>query len=133
MYYDPNSAPLSREKRRECYLPKGCDWYDFWDNRRYVGGQSITVDAPLDRIPLFVRAGSILPLADGLQYADQPPDLPLELRIYVGADAAFTLYEDAGNGYGYERGEYRLTQLRWSEREGALTSVPTGATVSIIR
>ncbi len=132
MYYGPGSAPLNREKRWTCYLPAGCDWYDFWDERRYAGGQSVAVDAPLDRVPLFVRAGSILPLAEGLQWADQLAGAPLELRVYPGADAAFALYEDAGDGYGYERGEYALTQLRWSEREKSLSPVPAGARVRIV-
>ena len=113
MFCDRGGVPLNREARWTCYLPAGCDWIDFWDNRRYAGGQEVTVDAPLDRIPLFVRAGSILPMAEGLQYADKKPEQPLELRVYPGADAAFDLYEDAGDGYGYEKGEYTLTRLVW--------------------
>ncbi len=121
MYFDRGSRPIERERRWTCYLPEGCDWYDFWTGTRYAGGQELTVDAPLDRIPLFVRAGSIIPMAEGLQYADQTPDKPLELRVYAGADAAFDLYGDAGNGYAYERGEYTLTPLRWNDASRTLT------------
>ena len=81
----------------------------------------MTVDAPLDRIPLFVRAGGIIPMAEGLQYADQKPDQPLEINVWRGADGAFDLYDDAGDGYGYERGEYAATPLRWDDKAGQLT------------
>lgn len=121
MYYDRNSHPIHRERRRDCYLPEGCDWYDFWTGTRYVGGRTVRVDAPLDRVPLFVRAGAIIPMAEGLQYADQTPEKPLEVRVWTGADTAFDLYEDAGNGYGYERGEYTLTPLRWNDAARTLT------------
>ena len=121
MEYGRGSVPLNREKKRACYLPAGCDWYDFWTEARYAGGQEVVVDAPLDRIPLFVRAGSILPMAAGLQYADQRPEGPLELRVYRGADGAFDLYDDAGDGYAYEDGDYAVTPLRWDDAAGALT------------
>ena len=121
MYYDRESAPLDRPKTRTCYLPAGCDWYDFRTGARYAGGQAVTVDAPLDRIPLFARAGAIIPMARGLQYADQKPEGPLEVRVYRGADGAFDLYDDAGDGYGYENGDYTLTPLRWDDAAGTLT------------
>ena len=124
MFYGRQSAPPHREARRACYLPAGCDWYDFWDGARYTGGQEVTVEVPLDRIPLFVRAGAILPMAKGLQYADQKPEGPLEIRVCRGADGAFELYDDAGDGYGYERGEYTVTPLRWDDARGQLT--PSG-------
>ena len=121
MYYGRESVPLDREKRWTCYLPSGCDWYDFWTGTRYSGGQSVTVDAPLDRIPLFVRAGAIIPMAEGLQYAGQKPEGPLKIHVWRGADGAFDLYDDAGDGYGYERGEYTVTRLRWDDRAGVLS------------
>ena len=96
-------------------------WYDFWTGERHAGGGEVTVDAPLERIPLFVRAGAIIPMADGLQYADQPPEGPLEVHVWRGADGAFDLYDDAGDGYGYEGGEYSLTPLRWDDGAGILT------------
>ena len=79
------------------------------------------MDAPLDRIPLFAKAGAIIPLAEGLQYADQEPERPLEIHVWRGANGAFDLYDDAGDGYGYEQGEYTLTCLRWDEGTGTLT------------
>ncbi len=121
MLYGRESAPLNRPQRWTCYLPAGCDWYDFWDGTRYTGGREVTVDTPLDRIPLFVRAGGIIPMAEGLQYADQKPETPLEICVWRGADGAFDLYDDAGDGYGYERGEYAATPLRWDDKAGQLT------------
>ena len=121
MDYDRESAPLDRPKVWRCYLPEGCDWYDFWTGVRHQGGREVTVEAPLDRVPLFVRAGAILPMAEGLQYADQPPEGPLTLWVYPGADGAFDLYEDAGDGYGYEAGEYRVTHLAWDDAARRLT------------
>ena len=116
-----NSAPLDRPERRTCYLPAGCDWYDFWTGERYPGGRLVSVDAPLERIPLFVRAGAIIPMAEGLQYADQEPEGPIQIHVWRGADGAFDLYDDAGDGYGYERGDYTLTRLRWDEATTSLT------------
>ena len=121
MYYDKKSAPLDRARRWTCYLPAGCDWYDFWTGVRYTGGREVIVDAPLERIPLFARAGAIIPMAEGLQYADQRPDGPLQVHVWRGADGAFDLYDDAGDGYAYEKGEYTLTPLRWNDETGVLT------------
>jgi len=121
MLYGRGSAPLDRAQRWTCYLPEGCDWYDFWTGERYTGGREVTVEAPLDRIPLFAKTGAIIPMAEGLQYADQKPDEPLEIHVWRGADGAFDLYDDAGDGYGYERGEYALNPLRWDDGRGELT------------
>ncbi len=121
MRFGRGSAPLSKPERRTCYLPAGCDWYDFWTGERYPGGRQVTVDAPLERIPLFVRAGAIIPMAEGLQYAGQKPEGPLQIHVWRGADGAFDLYDDAGDGYGYEQGDYTLTRLRWDDAAAALT------------
>lgn len=115
MDYGPGGEALHREHKWTCYLPAGCDWYDFRDGHRYAGGQDVTVDAPLHSTPVFVRAGSIIPMAEGLQYADQKPDEPPEVRVYPGADAAFDLYEDDGDGYAYESGAYTVTHLTWDD------------------
>ena len=133
MLHAPGNVPLDRAQTWTCYLPAGCDWYDFWTNRRCTGGQHVTVEAPLDRMPLFVRAGSVIPLAEGLQYADQQPAGKLELRVYPGADAAFTLYEDAGDGYAYEQGEYDLTVLKWDEARQELTGMREDMRLRVIR
>ena len=121
MDHSPGGAQLDREHTWTCYLPAGCDWYDFRDGTRYQGGREVTVAAPLDRIPVFARAGSVIPMAEGLQYADQQPEGLLEVRVYPGADGAFDLYEDAGDGYGYERGEYAITHLEWNDAERKLS------------
>lgn len=117
MYYGPGSVPLQKERMRRCYLPEGCDWYDFWTNKRYQGGQWVEMEAPIDWIPVFVRAGSILPLSEGIQYTGQMPEGGYQVRIYPGADAEFMLYEDDGDGYGFEQGEYAVTKLCWREEE----------------
>ena len=81
----------------------------------------VSTDAPLDTIPLFVRAGSIVPMMRGLHYASEDNGSPLEVHVYTGADADFLLYEDAGDGYGYENGEYALVSLHWDDAAEVLT------------
>lgn len=122
MYYEAESRELQREKKWTCYLPAGQGWYDYWTNRFYEGGRYVTVDAPIDHIPLFVRAGAIIPTVEGLQYADQKPEKPMELKIYPGADGHFTLYEDEGDNYNFEKGAYATTEFFWDDAEGRLRS-----------
>jgi alpha-D-xyloside xylohydrolase len=115
MYYSAGSAPISgAAKSREVYLPRGT-WIDFWTGRSIHGGRTIAADAPLSRIPLHVRAGSIIAMGPAVQFASQQLDGPIELRIYPGADGEYMLYEDAGEGWGYERGEYSLIRMRWKD------------------
>lgn len=122
MYYEAGSRPIDREKTWRCYLPKGASWYHYWTRKKYEGGQEVTVKAELGDLPLFVRAGSILPTnGEEIQYAAQKLTKPVRLEIYPGADAEFTLYEDAGDDYGYERGEYLQIPLFWDESEKCLT------------
>jgi alpha-D-xyloside xylohydrolase len=122
MFFGPGSAPIHNEPRsRHVYLPAGCDWYDFHSGERHPGGQTITAAAPLDSIPLFVRAGSILPIGPVIQSTAEELGAPIELRVYPGADADFTFYEDAGDGYGYEKGEFTLTPIHWDEASARLT------------
>lgn len=121
MYYHRDSEPSpDAPKTRTVYLPKGSLWYDFWTERPLAGGQTIEADAPLEIIPVFVRAGSIVPIAPVMQYVDEVPDAPYEIRIYRGADCQFTIYEDAGDGYDYERGAYALIPLTWDDERGEL-------------
>jgi alpha-D-xyloside xylohydrolase len=109
---------------RRVYLPAGTDWYNYWTNQRFRGGQAIEAAAPIDTIPIFVRAGAILPLGVPVENTSQPQ--PLEkLRIYPGADADFTLYNDDGKTYAYEQGESRVTHLHWRDAAHRLTH--TGA------
>jgi len=105
---------------RTVYLPDSPLWYDFWSGASVKGGQDVDAEAPLDRIPLFVRAGSIIPLGPEIEYADQKPSGPIELRIFRGGDAKFDLYEDEGDTYNYEKGAHALIPLRWSEADKIL-------------
>jgi alpha-D-xyloside xylohydrolase len=116
-------APVTRAGAsfRSVYLPGDAPWYDFWTGKRLAAKSTVAADAPLDTLPLFVRAGSILPLGPVVQYADAAPNAPLELRIYRGADGHFTLYDDAGDGFGYERGERATVNIDWDDKTGVLT------------
>jgi alpha-D-xyloside xylohydrolase len=125
---------------RPAYLPAAADWYDFWTGERTAGGVTVTVPAPLDRIPLAVRAGSILPLGPVIEYAGQATD-PIELRIYPGADGDFTLYEDEGDSYRYERGAHSTISIHWNDatrtltigaRQGSYPGMATGHTFNVV-
>ncbi|MBT9331534.1 glycoside hydrolase family 31 protein [Paracidobacterium acidisoli] len=115
-------APVTKSHAtsRSLYLPSSPRWYDFWTGAEVAAGHHVA-DAPLDRIPLYVPAGTILPLGPEVQYAAQDQDAPLELRIYPGANGDFRLYEDAGDGYGYEHGERAIIPLRWDDAHFTLT------------
>jgi alpha-D-xyloside xylohydrolase len=106
---------------RTVYLPDAPAWYDFWSGEQTAGRRKIESAAPIDRMPLYVRAGSILPLGPEREYANQNPAGPIEIRIYKGANGAFDLYEDSGDGYGYERGEHSIIRIRWNDQSGVLT------------
>ncbi len=99
---------------RKVYLPAGVDWYNYWTHERYHGGQTITVQAPIQTIPLFVKAGSILPIGEPILSTATPQKLA-KIEIFAGADADFTLYNDNGVNYDYEKGDYHLTHLQWNE------------------
>jgi len=108
-------------KSVQVYLPKSSDWVDFWRGNSFNGGQTIETQAPMDEIPLYVKAGSIIPMGPYIQYATEKPADPIELRIYTGANAEFTLYEDENDNYNYEKGVYATIQFHWNEKEQALT------------
>jgi alpha-D-xyloside xylohydrolase len=103
------------------YLPKTTDWYDFWTGDHFIGGQTITTDAPLDKIPLFVKAGAIIPMGGIKQYTGEKNDDILEIRIYRGANGKFELYEDEGDNYNYEKGSYSTIMFSWDDLENVLT------------
>jgi len=109
---------------RSVYLPPAVGWYDFWTGKQISGGQRHEAFAPLEKIPLYVRAGSIIPLGPEVQYAGEKPNDPIELRIYRGADGEFEIYEDAGDSYRYEQGEYSIMKIRWNEKGNTLTFEP---------
>jgi alpha-D-xyloside xylohydrolase len=108
------------DKNRSVYFPEGTIWTDFWTGKNYDGGQKLETASPVEMMPLFVRAGSIIPYGPDVQYAMQKPD-PIELRVYRGADGAFTLYEDEGDNYDYEKGVRATIPISWNETKGTLT------------
>ena len=115
-------APVTQAQAatRSVYLPRGTSWTDFWT------GETLEVakydcPGPVGTIPLFVRAGSIVPLGPDLQYTSEKPADPLELRVYAGADGDFTLYEDEGDNYDYEHGDYATIPVHWDNRRKTLT------------
>jgi alpha-D-xyloside xylohydrolase len=109
------SAPVS------VYLPAGTDWYDFFTGERFAGGKEILRPTPISEMPVYVRAGSIVPFGPFVQYSNEKPWDNLEIRIYPGADGSFTLYEDEGEGYGYERGQFTEIPFTWDEASRTLT------------
>lgn len=134
MYYERNGVPIETAARtRAVYLPAG-GWYDFWTNKYYPGGQSVIVEAPINIIPLFVKAGSILPMTQFMQYVDELPEAPINLYVYPGVDGVFDLYEDEGNSYRYEEGEYTITSLTWSdEKQELYIGEPVGYYKGMVR
>jgi alpha-D-xyloside xylohydrolase len=122
MYYAAESTPLNGvSKSRSVYLPKGADWYDFWTSKRYAGGHKVIADAPLDTLPLYVRAGSILPIGPDIQHTGEGSDAPIKLYIYPGRDGHFTLYEDEGDNYTYEQGSFARIPVDWDDHSQQLT------------
>jgi alpha-D-xyloside xylohydrolase len=105
---------------RQVYLPAGADWYNYWTQERVKGGQSIIVQAPIDTLPLFVRAGSIIPLGAPVESTHQAQAIA-KIRVYPGADASFTLFSDDGKTYAYEKGAGSVTRLHWDDARQRLT------------
>ncbi|GHT60877.1 xylosidase [Bacteroidia bacterium] len=103
------------------YLPQGCDWYDFWTNEKFTGGQTFDRATPKDLIPLYVKAGSVLPWGPKVQYATEKNWKELALKIYPGTDGQFTLYEDELDNYNYEQGQYSEILFTWNEASRTLT------------
>ena len=135
-------SPVTKEHAtdRTVYLPASTDWYDFWTGERIPGGQETVAAAPIERIPLDVRAGSILPLGPVIEYAGEAAD-PIELRIYPGADGDFDLYEDSGDGYGYEQGAHSVIPIHWDDanhrlsigkREGSYLGMRAAHTFAVV-
>ena len=110
-----------RETAINSYLPDQTEWYDFWTGEKMAGGQSIKKEVPMDIMPLYVRAGSIIPMGPFIQYATEKNINPIELRIYTGANGNFTLYEDENDNYNYEKGIYSTIDFKWDESNKELT------------
>jgi alpha-D-xyloside xylohydrolase len=113
MLVNPVTEPKARS--RQVYLPESAGWYDFWTGAALAGGQTIEAPAPYDAIPLYARAGAIIPVGPELQYTSEKPADPVTLFVYAGADGSFTLYEDDGLTYGYEKGAFARIPLRWDD------------------
>lgn len=108
----------------DVYLPRGNKWYDFWDNSLYEGGQNIQRPCPIDVMPVFVKAGTILPFGPEVQYSSEKPWDDLEIRVYPGANGEFSFYEDEGDNYNYEKGKFSIIQFSWDETTHTLTIAP---------
>lgn len=115
---------ISEVKRRSLYLPEGTQWIDFWTGEKQKGGQEISREAPIDIIPLYVKAGSIIPAGPSVQFATEKSWDDLQVRIYPGADGEFTLYEDEDDNYNYEKGKYTTVRMTWSDKDRQLTIHP---------
>ena len=109
------------EKRYDVYLPQGTKWYDYYTNQCYDGGQELSTLAPLAYAPLYVKAGSIIPLGPDVQYTNEKPWDNLDIIVYPGANGEFTLYEDEGDNYNYEKGLYSTITFKWNDKAGTLT------------
>jgi alpha-D-xyloside xylohydrolase len=110
-----------QQRSREIYLPKGQGWYDLYTGKWHAGGQAKKAEAPLEQMPVFVKEGSIIPFGPELQYTDEKPADTLTVYVYTGKDAAFTLYEDEGVNYNYEKGQYATIKLQYNEQDKTLT------------
>jgi alpha-D-xyloside xylohydrolase len=125
MYSKPgttvNVEDYSKIKTHEVYLPKGTDWYDFWTGERTNGEKTVQKETPIDIVPLYVKAGSILPIGPEVQYATEKKWDNLEIRIYPGAHGQFVLYEDENDNYDYEKGMYSTITFTWDDAKRELT------------
>jgi alpha-D-xyloside xylohydrolase len=114
------TAGSDKPKMRKVYLPRS-SWYDFWTGKILKGGQTIDAPAPIEILPLYIKAGSIVPMGPFLQYATEKTADPIELRIYTGANGQFVLYEDENDNYNYEKGLYSSIQFDWNDAQKTLT------------
>jgi len=121
MYSTETDEDYSTIKTKEIYLPAGTDWIDFWTGSKHAGGQTIIKETPLDIMPLYIKAGSIIPFGPRVQYATEKKWDTLEIRIYEGANGSFTLYEDENDNYNYEKGDYSLITFTWDNVKKTLT------------
>ena len=116
----PVTHPRSETTIRRVYLPKGNQWVDFWSNKSYDGGQWLSLETDIHTLPLFVKTGTIIPTGEVVEYSAAQAEKQITIDVFPGADALFTLYEDSGDGYDYEKGDYRETVLTWNDRKKEL-------------
>ena len=121
MYSSNMQENFSTIKSRELYLPDGTDWFDFWTGETIKGGQMVSKEAPIEILPLYIKAGSIIPIGPKVQYAEEKKWDNLQIRIYEGADGGFTLYEDENDNYNYEKGIYSTINFSWDDANKTLT------------
>jgi alpha-D-xyloside xylohydrolase len=121
MYSKNGKEDFSTIKTRELYLPAGVDWIDFWTGEKLKGGETILKKSPLDIMPLYIKAGSIIPFGPKVQYAEEKKWDELEIRIYEGSDGEFILYEDENDNYNYEKGMYSTITFKWDDTNKTLT------------
>lgn len=116
-------APITKAKvsSRDVYLPNTTNWYNFWTGKYFKGGQIVDTDAPFDKIPLYVKEGSIIPMGKIIQHSEESSNEVLEIRVYAGANGTFNLYEDEGDTYNYEKGHYTIIPFSWDEKNKTLT------------
>ncbi len=119
--YSEDKVDFTLPKTEQVYLPKGTKWYDIWKNTCHEGGQILSIQTFIDKAPVYVRQGSILPVGPDVQWVTQKTWDNLEIRIYPGADATFTLYEDDGESYDYEEGKYSTIKFQWNDKAKRLT------------
>jgi alpha-D-xyloside xylohydrolase len=123
-----NPVYVYGSRNREVYLPAGQGWYDLYSGHYEEGGRRIQAPAPYERIPVYVKEGSIIPFGPALQYSSEKPADPVTLYVYTGKDASFSLYEDEGTNYNYEKGACSLIPFSYKEASKTLTIGPrTGA------
>jgi alpha-D-xyloside xylohydrolase len=108
-------------KSKETYLPAGTSWFDFWTGEKFIGGSKVIKETPLDILPLYVKAGSIIPFGPEVQYATEKKWDNLEIRIYPGANGKFVLYEDENDSYNYEKGAYSTITFTWDDKSKKLS------------
>jgi len=109
------------QRSRQLYLPTCAGWYDLYSGKWYTGGQNINANAPYERMPVFVKAGSIIPFGPDLQYTSEKPADTITLNVYTGANGSFNLYEDEGTNYNYEKGAYSVIPINYNEGDNTLT------------
>lgn len=112
---------VESDKTQRVYLPSGTKWVDFWTGNSFEGGQTIMTNAPIEIMPLFVKAGSVVPMGPFMQYSTEKPADPIELRVYPGANGSFTLYEDENDNYNYEKGMFATIRFEWNDVSKTLT------------
>ncbi|KQN34978.1 xylosidase [Pedobacter sp. Leaf41] len=116
-------APVTKyqTKKWPVYLPEGSGWYNFWTNQYYNGGREVNTDAPINIVPLYVKAGSIIPIGPDVQYSTEKKWDNLTVRVYDGADGEFVLYEDENDNYNYEKGKFSTITFKWNNQEKTLS------------